>query len=297
MKLLEHIRFDHLQGYRYGYDKRNRTIVFVHGGPGSHCHLFPKILETDHAFSNTPYNWLLFDQRNCGASQKLKVLDHRNNIADLMFVFSGAETRLDTQVIGSVGHSYGAWLLYNTLMRAAQSGKTKTVRPAILLAINPNRLMARHRNFLIELVEAKLMAKSSYQDFVKSLPAQYSEEGWKEKDRLRNLDYARNVRGLFYWANLEAKSRYEQIKNKCEFVEDDKVFCTVRDSVYLDPVETIELQKLPVKSALVLGYQDFLMGGETYADDPDVVTFFKSSHYPHIEQSADFCQLINQLWS
>jgi hypothetical protein len=68
----------------------------------------------------------------------------------------------------------------------------------------------------------------------------------------------------------------------------------VRDSIYAGAVSAFDLGRLPRGSCLVVGYQDFLMGGELTSEGADKIRYFRSGHYPHLEQPSDFVSLLRE---
>jgi len=289
MHLRREIGFGPVKAYEYGEKPGQPVVVYVHGGPGSHSHYFASALKEIPELAEGSLTWLLYDQRGCGCSESGDELSHKANIRDLAKLLSWADTEYGSNFVGVVGHSYGAWLAYDTLTRLNYLGPKK---PLIMVGLNPNRGLPRQRNLTIELILAKLNAPEEYDLFLNSQPALVGEESWRSKDALRQVPFNRDLRGLFYWANLQSKAWYEDLKKRCLYQENDQIFVKVRDSIYEEVVDPIDFSLLPKGSTLLLGYQDFMMGGELLETNHPLIHFFKSGHYPQYEQPTDFLAVI-----
>jgi len=94
-----------------------KTIVYVHGGPGSNSIDFEYGLEKFPELTASGIGWITYDQRGCGRSSISHIsLNHRTNIDDLKDLLSVIPSEF--REVGSLslyGHSYGARLVYDLL--------------------------------------------------------------------------------------------------------------------------------------------------------------------------------------
>ena len=89
-----------------------KTILYVHGGPGSHSKDFEDGLYDFKEFRETEYAYITYDQRGSGRSeiskQNLTPLSHKNNIEDLVILIANAAQIFNLEKIDLLyGHSYG----------------------------------------------------------------------------------------------------------------------------------------------------------------------------------------------
>lgn len=292
--------FDHgaLRVYESIPDATAPIFLFVHGGPGSHCHYFKKVVTDTAGYQTSNLGWVFYDQRGCGKSKSATGVTHADNADDLRELLKSCLQKYGDRLAGVVGHSYGGWLAYDviaTLTKEMDARSGEALPPAILLGINVDRTISRNRNFMIEMIEAKIRAADDYQAFLSQLPAEHFADAWREKDRLRSVKYSRDLRKFFYWANLDAMADYEKLKTTVDVAESDEIFLTVRDSFFAPPIPTVDLSRLPAGSLRVVGFQDFMMAGEAASADPHTSVFLRSGHYPHIEQPEEFLALLSQV--
>lgn len=186
MQLVRKIDIAPIKAYEYGEKPGLPVVLYVHGGPGSHCHYFASALIEIPELRCSGLTWLTYDQRGCASSGPTDSLSHKENIKDLNNLLVWAQAEYGSRFVGIVGHSHGAWLAYDTMTSDTCSGPKV---PLILAGLNPNRGLPRQRNLMIELVLAKLNAPIEYESFLKAQPPIVGEESWKSKDSLRQVPF------------------------------------------------------------------------------------------------------------
>jgi pimeloyl-ACP methyl ester carboxylesterase len=101
--------------YGHEHNKKNRSVVFVHGGPGANSWAFEK--STAERLARRNYHVVVYDQRGCGRSKEEyepdNPADHsiRKATDDLLEVIK--HHRLESPIL--VGHSWGGFLSLNFL--------------------------------------------------------------------------------------------------------------------------------------------------------------------------------------
>ena len=59
---------------------------------------------------------------------------------------------------------------------------------------------------------------------------------------------------------------------------------------------SVNIDQLKIHKLWINGFHDFVMDGHEVAASKDngVITFYKSAHYPHIEESEHFNEILNE---
>ena len=265
--------------------------LFVHGGPGSHCHYFKQFVLNSPSYNSSGLGWVVYDQRGCGESLLGENLHHKLNVSDLKKVYKEVRNELGEKLAASVGHSYGAWVLYD----AAVSDTKLFLNPSVLIGLARDRMLPRTRNFIMELLCSKTENPKPYNEFLETLPELALEDPWKQKDLLREIVGTAQSRSQFYWSNLNVMQQYSDIKVEVAKPENDEVFRLVRDTVYEERVEEVDVSRLAQKSIRFIGFQDWMMGGEQEVGREGVKVFLKSGHYPHLEQPEAFIENLKEV--
>lgn len=270
----------------------NRFILYVHGGPGSHGEYFFRGIQEIDSYRQINYGWISYDQRGCGRSARKKDgshITHDDNIGDLLQLVEHIKNNLELNLVAIMGHSYGAWLSYDALAARADLNVK-----LVMVGQSPSIHLPRDRSFLIDLTLLKLFQPDDYariypQLIGGTLPM------WRHSKIVRQALHDAGMRRKFYWSNPDVMKWYAELQAKVDNADNDQTFVEVMrslkpkyedDNVVIDP-------KLRIKQELlwILGYHDFLMGGEIERDRGEypIMRFWQSAHFPHFEEPERFC--------
>ncbi|MBI2343377.1 MAG: alpha/beta hydrolase [Deltaproteobacteria bacterium] len=266
-------------------------ILFVHGGPGSHSAYFEAALTTFPAYhERMPYGWVCYDQRGCGRSGPSASVSHQGNIDDLAALVRTLGATDDTAPIALLGHSYGSWLLYDTLRQHPE-----LVRKAVFVGRALDQRLSRVRSLLMDLLLLKLDQPDDYAQIRPTVGTETNPFLAAHREIIARMRF-REKRNRFYWGNLEAMQWYEGVKQQSAVKENDTVMRAVADSLYqmTGPLGEFDFRALPTSVLLVNGFHDFLMGGETPPISAGVpyAILPGSGHYPHFEEPDRFVDLL-----
>lgn len=266
-------------------DKCQGHILYVHGGPGFHSGYFEIALQELPSYSKSKIGWICYDQRGCGRSgEPTKDITHRTNIDDLNELINLTKRMEGINLLSVMGHSYGSWLSYQTLIE-----KNISI-PLIAVARAKDIRTARNRSFAMDMLEARMRHPEVYSTLLEEL-SDFDQPLWAFQKRIKEKTGPLELRPFFMWGNLATKSWYESVKAKVDLKENWTLTKQISNSA--DASEhTIEVspERLPSGLLWINGIHDFLMGSDQYypgiKNQP--VTFLKSGHYPHLEEPERF---------
>ncbi len=120
---------------------------------------------------------------------------------------------------------------------------------------------------------------------------------WKLTERLAKVFQENNMRSYFYWANLDWKEKVFKIQEAILLPINAAVFKSVRQDIYTQSENfSVDIDKV-IKSPYlwINGFHDLIMNGASALTEKtsSVKLFFKSAHYPHIEEHDKFCEEVN----
>lgn len=130
---------------------------------------------------------------------------------------------------------------------------------------------------------------------------EFSDDGakifWPLTERLAKVFQENNARPYFYWANLFWKDKVAEIQNIISLPINFDVFMSVRQSLYAESenFSTDIDTTLQTPYLWINGFHDLIMNGASayVKKSSPVRLFFKSAHYPHIEEHKKFCETVN----
>lgn len=285
-------QFNGLDARVYNPLKSNNYLLYVHGGPGSHGDYFFNGIQEMEPYRNINYGWISYDQRGCGRSKQkadTSPITHEDNVKDLLELAAHIRNERGMNLVAVMGHSYGAWLAYDML-----AANTDFNAKLVMLGQCPSIHLPRDRSLLIDLALLKLYQPDDYARIYPQLIGPPSLM-WRHSKLVRNTLHDTTQRRSFYWANPEAMKWYADIQDKVGISDNVQTFAEVMRSLksryddikfVIDPISRIKHGFL-----WVLGYHDFLMGGEIDTDPEKypMVKFWQSAHYPHFEEPTRFC--------
>ncbi|MDE1465246.1 alpha/beta hydrolase [Spartinivicinus poritis] len=285
-----------LHWWAFNPNNKQDSILFVHGGPGNHSQYFKAWLQMYPEYTAS-FGWLSYDQRGCGLSKERYELSHDNNVDDLQIMIRQIEAS-GHNISAVMGHSYGATLVYESFIKNKDIDKK-----LILVGRSPDLLTPANRNMMIDLLLLKLFQEDAYKKLEMDLQSLFdlpSNELWEKKQKIRSELKHTDKRSLFYWANLSVKDKYEKIKELVNIDEDQSVFRDVAGTMNdpNNPRPHFDIKKLTQPALHILGYYDFLMGGDYFKQSSCssyiAESFMFSGHYPHLEEPGKFILSINK---
>jgi proline iminopeptidase len=267
----------------------NESLVFIHGGPGFNSAVLEHLIEHEGLFDCLNYNIVLYDQRNCGRSQRLpSPVTHQDNIADLEQLLT--ELQANIKIKGLIGHSYGAKLLYDFY----QSSQCQL--PGIFLAIAASMLTPRMNNLMTDLNYLKKAAPAQYQAILPKFSQLNLTELWAITAELAPLFQANPDRPYYYWANTDCLHKTQALQKSLNAPANQEVLMSVRKDIYASEATCkVDIANLSVPTLWINGFHDYTMNGQhDVFNNPKVQIFSQSAHYPHLEENHRFCESINE---
>jgi proline iminopeptidase len=291
----EIIKHSHLYITRFHKSKKLPWVVFVHGGPGLNSGTLEALIESYAIFSSLNFNIILYDQRGCGRSENPggHPVKHCDNVSDLekLISFLIKEANISPKII--IGHSYGAKLLYDYL------AKTNNNLFGVFISTATSILTPRINNLLLDLAYLKSKDRDRYQELLEQFENFNDDDIWNITEKLSDIFHENENRSNIYWANMDWKDKVTCIQKNINLPMSRAVFTSVREDLYLSKKNyLINFQLLNSDNYLrINGLHDLIMNGQASLNDKSLGTkiFFKSSHYPHIEENTRFCREINAI--
>lgn len=273
-------------------DTKLPYIIFIHGGPGLNSSVLESLIINEGIFDSLMFNIVLYDQRGCGRSKSTdSIVLHTDNISDLDDFYKKFTINKCLNIAAIVGHSYGAKLLFDYL------NHSQIEVPSIFIATASSLLTPRINNLLLDLAYLKSVDSEEYQKTLEEFDGYGHEMLWRLTERLTKIFQENKERPYFYWANLSWKEKVSKIQNSINLPINLAVFSSVRKDLYSKPekffVNIDEVIKSPY--LWINGFHDFIMDGASALTkkDSSVKLFYKSAHYPHIEEHEKFCGEVN----
>lgn len=268
-------------------------ILFLHGGPGLNSGVLEHLITHEGIFDALEFNVILYDQRACGRSKKIeKQVLHADNVHDLDAVYKIITKNTDYKIVAIAGHSYGAKVLFDYL----RDSQLKI--PSIFIATASSMLTPRINNILIDLAYLKSIEPEKYQKILEEFDNYDADTLWRVTEKLATVFQENKLRQNFYWANLIWRDKVVKMQQKVGFPINLEVFQSVRQDIYSTSENfSIEIQeKLKTPYLWINGFHDLIMEGasELKKNNVSVRLFFKSAHYPHIEENEKFCKEVNR---
>lgn len=277
------------------------TLLYVHGGPGSHSKDFEAGLTYFSAFKNSNYAFITYDQRGAGRSiyaQNGCKLTHKGNIKDLKFLINNVSDffNLREQLI-LYGHSYGSRLVYDCLWSNPEINVS-----AILAGRSLHIYDSFNTSLGLDLLVLRSEQPSEFKKAVEII-SEYKGEPYEISKRIRvlfkDLKKRQQERQKYYWANEEAMSWWNSTDNQCDVKDSDEAYFQIVSTISEEKFNpgVFDPNKLKQSSLFIIGFHDYLMNGTAYYNvdcQNKVVRFNGSAHYPHFEQPELFIETINK---
>jgi len=267
-------------------------IVFVHGGPGLNSGVLEYLIEHEGIFDTLDFDLVLYDQRGCGRSKPVEeTIVHADNVRDLEDVCRTVVEEARYEIAAIAGHSYGAKLVFDYFQYS------RTTVPGIFISTAPSILTPRVTNLLLDLSYLKTVDRERYQAILEDFEDFRPEKLWELTERLAKVFQENKSRPFFYWANLMWQERVKAIQDTVSLPMNTEVFTSVRRDLYSRPEEyAVDVDAISTAPHLwVNGFHDLVMDAPSALERKPATTtlFFKSAHYPHIEEHKRFCGEVN----
>lgn len=266
-------------------------LLFIHGGPGFNCGTIEYLIENNSFFDLLDHNIILYDQRNCGKSKKLTTsVLHKDNVDDLQKIIQHLNS-IDIKIYGLIGHSYGAKLLFDYYK------KFHSTIPGIFISTANSILVPRLNNLILDLAYLKKSDPAQYNDVYQEMENLDLNKIWNISEKLTPLFQENKDRPYLYWANLECFELIKQVQKQINLPADTNTFVSVRKDLYSNESNfAVDIDTLTIPYLWINGFHDFIMNGSNSLlfGSSKITTFYKSSHYPHLEENDRFCELINE---
>ncbi len=276
---------------KFSKDLNRPYIIFIHGGPGLNCGVMEYLVEREELFNNLEYNIIFYDQRTCGRSINFSSEPvHKDNVNDLneIYLFLVESERL--KIKGFIGHSYGAKLLFDFIQQY------KVNIPVVFVATADSILTPRMNNFLLDLKFLATKDSKKYKEVLEKMDNLSLEKLWELTEELNPLFQENKNRPFAYWANLDWYAKFQEIQKTINLPINNKAFMSVRKDLYSTLENfSVDIASLKMPFLWINGLHDYIMNGQdTLFKKSPKITFFKSAHYPHIEENERFCEVINE---
>lgn len=265
-------------------------LLFAHGGPGLNCGIVEYLIDYENFFNSLNCNLVLYDQRGCGkSSRNFPTFGHSENIQDLSEIIKYLES-INIRIKSIIGHSYGAKLLFDFIQET-----NSNIQP-IFVSMGHSIMTPRLNNLTLDLAFIKKNYPDKYQDTISKIKSFNLESIWKLTEELAPLFHENKDRQYFYWANLIMLEKCKAIQEEINLPLNNDVFMKVRKNLYSDETKlAVDISSLTQPYLWINGIHDYINStGDLLHSKANMILFFQSSHYPHLEENDHFCQLINE---
>lgn len=276
---------------KFTRDSNTDYLIFIHGGPGYNCGVIEYLIEHDYLFNTLNYNIILYDQRGCGRSTACgENAVHRDNINDLNEIYEYFKVSLKMNIKGFIGHSYGAKLLFDFYKQFAIK------IPGIFISTARSILTPRVNNLILDLAYLKKTNPAKYKKTLFEMDNLTTEKMWELTEKLSSLFRKNKDRDYLYWANMDIYKKIQRIQNILNLPVNSKTFMSVRKDLYsMEENYPVDIENLTIPYLWVNGFHDFIVNGKDsmLSKNKFIISFYKSSHYPHLEENDRFCEIAN----
>lgn len=281
MKLLSAQYIDDLFVTILGKESNEKSILFVHGGPGLNSQPVISYILKNEIFNSLNANIIFYDQRGCGKSKLGTGSNNYNRqILDLGSIINEVTSRFNLKAI--IGHSYGAKLLsdYN------QNNPLDLA--LIYMATAKNIDTPRKNNIKLDLDFLSRTDQGAYKEIQSSIG---SLSLWETTELLAPTFHKNADRPLRYWSNHDVMKVYQDNSKELGFPMNNSVFVDLREELYNSQNKEISIDT----GYHFIGGNDYVMGGSDFKASDKTVLFKESAHYPHLEEPIKFCKEINEI--
>ncbi|AWN74928.1 TPA: alpha/beta hydrolase [Legionella anisa] len=265
--------------------------LFIHGGPGLNCGTIEYLIEHHNLFNSLQCNIILYDQRNCGKSNKIKKLVlQQDNINDLQKIILYLDDHFNLNIHALIGHSYGAKLLFDYYKNY------ESTIPGVFVSTAQSILTPRLNNLMLDLSYLKKSNLELYNKILNEINNLDLNKIWELSEQLTPVFQENKDRPYLYWANLDYYNLVQNAHKNINLPLDMNTFISVRKDLYSKEANfSVNINELKIRKLWINGFHDFVMNGHQIAlNNHEIITFNKSSHYPHLEENDRFSELLNE---
>lgn len=283
MKKIAEFYIEDLNVNIIGSNSNEDHLLFIHGGPGlNNQSLIDYSLEYN-LFNDLNYNIIFYDQRACGKSKNSsKTNNYKTQIDDLQNIYQNLNSQF--KVKGIIGQSYGANLLYDFQLQYNISTNL------FFLSMASNINTPRLNNIKLDLEFLKESDVILYEQVL----SDFSKKSvWEISEDLANIFHKNTIRPNRYWHNQDAQKAYTEISEKNPYKINSDIFTSLRKELYQGNINEMDLNNVKCNWRSLIGYHDYIMNGHLIQKNSNNYIFYKSAHYPHIEENSLFCKVIN----
>ena len=277
---------------RFTKNPNKPYVLFIHGGPGLNCGTIEHLIEHNGLFNLLNYNIIVYDQRNCGRSKKFsEPVRHQDNIDDLQKIIIYLSESCKLQIHALIGHSYGAKLLFDYYQNF------QSHIPGVFVATADSILTPRLNNLMLDLAYLKQNNLDLYHQLFHEINSPDLNKIWDVSEQLTPVFQENKDRPYLYWANLACFQTIQDIQRRINLPIDTQTFISVRKDLYSNEANfDVAIDNLEIPKLWINGFHDFVMNGHEAAmsNNPKTVTFYQSSHHPHLEENERFSELLNE---
>ncbi|MFJ1269714.1 alpha/beta fold hydrolase [Legionella lytica] len=270
-------------------------VFFIHGGPGLNCGIIEYFIEHHNLFNSLCYNIIVYDQRNCGRSaHSIKQMLHQDNLNDLHQIILYLAKQYNISISALIGHSYGAKLLCDYYQSKG------SFIPGIFISTAKSILTPRLNNLMLDLAYLKQRNLDLYNEVFHNLDNFDVSNLWDISEQLAPVFQENKNRPYLYWANLQCYSQAQDAQKKIDLPLNTETFSSVREDLYANESNfSVDIAKLEVPTLWINGFHDLVINGNdmTVSHEQNITTFYKSAHYPHLEEPERFVALLNEFIS
>jgi proline iminopeptidase len=220
-------------------------------------------------------------------------VSHADNVNDLGEIIDYLGS-MNLDVKGLIGHSYGAKVLFDFIE------KTGANIPSIFVATGDSILTPRLNNITLDLAYLKKTNPEKYKSVLEKMDRFDLNSLWAITEELATVFQENQDRHYFYWANLEVWEKCKGVQGKVQLPISSDVFESVRRDLYSSESNfLVDIASLSITSLWVNGVHDYIINGlgNIFSKRNEIVNFYKSSHYPHIEENDLFCVIVNDFFN
>lgn len=269
-------------------DEDRPFLIFIHGGPGYNCGIVESLIEHNHLFNTLNYNIIVYDQRNCGRSLNTKSnVTHSDNVTDFNALYHYLISE-GLSIQGFIGHSYGAKLLFDFYR------KFNSQLPGIFISSARSILTPRLNNLLFDITYLKKIDPPKYEAILTKMDCMNLNKLWELTEELSPIFQQNKDRAYHYWANLDWMKKSQEAQKKNLLPVNEETFISVRKDLYLiENNFSVDIDKLKIPYLWINGFHDTMLNSAENFLSEHITLFYKSAHYPHIEENSRFNETVN----
>ncbi|MHA1729108.1 MAG: alpha/beta fold hydrolase [Promethearchaeota archaeon] len=272
-----------------GIENETTPILFIHGGPGGNCYGFEKTIGLElERFSTVIY----YDQRGCGRSDQPNDI---NAYSISIFISDIAKLcdALNIKKVIPLGFSFGGQI-------AAEFTLSFPSYVEKLILHAPTEFFDFYRNYFVQVFGFQSVATGKFKEKI---------------DKVLNSDLNIEEKWMRVWSIADSKTKLAFFFHQTDAAEKMKKIWRERSfkssnlmSIGLQKIKNEirlldRVNKISVSTLIMVGLYDRNVGVElsrNFAENiknSKIVIFNNSAHYPHIEESKKYVEVVKKFIS